>query len=283
MQGFVRLLCAFGVVFALSGQARAEAGLEGDFFGIEAAEGMSLDLDTSESMVSGRLTDASGNSTTFEAEIINGSAETVIDLNGMPAFLRMTPLPAGVSVSWTPIDTSGTFLAGQTVILPFLREGTVLPDLPEFFVAPPDRPGTLITGNSFLSSYEFWTADGVVRGYEALPQKFRTLMRMFPRVQLDVIRLLCQAPDGGRAQALALRGQGLSCGEVTSQFEAMVGDGRFDRFKEEMHGEKKIFIDVVRCADGYPMSKAECDSASRELAARAVSMETSGTILSRFR
>ena len=59
--------------------------------------------------------------------------------------------------------------------------------------------------------------------------------------------------------------------------------GRFERFKEEVRAQKATLRMTVRCADGFPESKANCDSAARELAAQAVSLDTAATVLARYR
>jgi len=263
--------------------AAAQDVLDGRYFGIEDADGLLLEIHPDDEGFSGTLSDALGAGQSFGADDVGGSAEAVIDMNGRAAFVRISPVPVGVTFAWTPIDPDGAMLSEETRILAFLREGTALPDLPEFYVDPPTRPGALVSGNSFLLSYEFWPPDGLVRGFEALPGKYRALMRMFPLVQLDVIWKLCLASDGGQAQARALRGQGLSCATVTAQFAAMQRDDRFTRFKDNLAAEKDVFIAVVRCADAYPMTKQQCDAASRQLAERAVSMQTAASALARYR
>lgn len=271
-----------GLGLAMAAGPAAAQGLVGSYFGIGDAEGLTLTIRREGEGFAGTLGDASGTGQDFVSEDVGGGAEFVADLDGRPAFLQATAVPAGVSVAWTPIDPSGVVQAGETRILAFLRDGTVLPDLPEVFVPPP-APGAMVSGNAFLQSYEFWSPDGVVAGYEALPQKFRTVMRMFPLVQLDVIRRLCLAPGGGRAQAVALRGQGLACGEVTALFAAMQGDGRLERFRADLVAEREILSLTVLCADFYTVDRAQCDDASRLLAERAVSMETAATALRRYR
>lgn len=280
-----RWLLALAVWLAGATACAAQGGLEGSYFGVDSAEGLRLSIRRDGEGFAGTLTDAAGTSQSFTAEDLEGSARTlaVLDLNGRPAILQISPHPMGVSVAWTPVDPTGAVQLGETMILGFLREGTALPELPEFYVDPPSRPGALVSGNAFLLSYEFWPPDGLVRGYQALPEKYRSLMRMFPLVQLDVIWKLCLSPTGGPAQARALRGQQLTCGEVISQFTSMQRDGRFNRFKADLAVEKEVFITVVRCADAYPMTKQQCDNASRQLSTRAVSMDTAAGALARYR
>lgn len=268
---------------AFAGTAAAQDSLEGDFFGVGDADGMRLEIRRSGEGFAMTLTDAGGQSQDFTADAVEDKAEAVIELNGRPAYLFFTAAPAGVAVTWTPVEISGEVRVDETIVLGFLREGTAVPELPEVVVAPPSRPGQMIAANAFLSSYEFWDPDGVVRGYEGLPQRFRTLMRLYPMVQLDVIWKLCLAPNGGRAQALALRGQGVSCNEVVQLFAAMQRDGRFSRFKEEMGREKEQLRTTVQCSDGYPLPQSACNEASAELSRRAVALETAATVVRRYR
>jgi hypothetical protein len=39
----------------------------------------------------------------------------------------------------------------------------------------------------------------------------------------------------------------------------------------------------VRCADGYPESKPNCDRAARELSEQAIALDTAGAVLARYR
>ena len=124
---------------------------------------------------------------------------------------------------------------------------------------------------------------GVRNGYLSLPERFRTLIRLFSTVQLDVIWKLCLAPGAERALSVALRGQGVSCSEVVDAIAKTQLDGRFERFKAEVAEQKRTLHMNVRCADGYPESKTNCDRAARELSAQAIKLETAGMVLGRYR
>ena len=102
-------------------------------------------------------------------------------------------------------------------------------------------------------------------------------------MQLDVIWKLCLAPSADRALAVALRGQGVSCPEVIEGIAATQRDGTFNRFKAEVAQQKETLRINVRCADGYPETKPNCDQAARELSAQAIRLDTAATVLARYR
>ena len=102
-------------------------------------------------------------------------------------------------------------------------------------------------------------------------------------VQLDLIWKLCLAPAADRALAIALRGQGVACGEVIEGIAEAQRSGAFVNYKAEVAGQKATLRMTVRCADFYPESKQNCDRAALELGAQAISLETAGTVLARYR
>ena len=140
-----------------------------------------------------------------------------------------------------------------------------------------------MAANGFLASYEFWSPTGVRNGYLSLPERFRTLMRMFSAVQLDVIWKLCLAPSPDAALAIALRGQGVTCKEVIDGVAKMQRTGKFNRYKAEVEKQRETLRLSVRCADHYPESKETCDRAARDLSAQAVTLGTAATVLGRYR
>jgi hypothetical protein len=59
--------------------------------------------------------------------------------------------------------------------------------------------------------------------------------------------------------------------------------GTFVGYKAEVARQKATLRMTVRCADFYPESKQNCDRAARELGAQAISLDTAGTVLARYR
>jgi len=257
--------------------------LSGAYYGIDEADGDSLTIEPVEEGWRGTFFDAHGNSQTFEAERNGEVAQTTLRMDEREVFLMVDPVPFGARVTVVPYNAEGKLEVRLGRQLDFVRGELELPEPgPEFVGAPAHARGR-ITANSFLASYEFWAPVGVRNGYLSLPGRFRTLMRLYPAVQLDVIWKLCLAPEAGRALSAALRGQGVNCAEVIEGMARAQESGAFDRFKAEVRAEKAKLRANVRCADGYPLPKHVCDSAARALSDKAVALETAASVLARYR
>lgn len=264
-------------------QSVAAERLSGRYTGIEDAAGAAIDIAPDAEGFTGTFFDAQGLSQSFKADQIGDAAEAVLDMDGRTVLLRLAPLPFGAEVALIPFDTDGRLVMEAARVLTFVREGTSLPELPTDFVEAPRTPNERIAGNSFLQSYQFWEPSGVHNGYLALPDRFRTLMRMFPSVQLDVIWKLCLAPGAESALAVALRGQGVTCPQVLEGIAAAQRANRFDAYKARVDDERRALRMSVRCADGYVESKADCAAAARRLGQAAVSMRTAAMVLGELR
>src|SRR5690606_4114303 len=118
---------------------------------------------------------------------VEDAAETVLDMDGQTVLMRVAPLPFGAQVSIVPFRADGTLAFEFSRALGFVREGVKLPEKPENFMPAPSGPGQSVSGNAFVENYQFWDPTGVVNGYLSMPDQYRTIMRMFPAVQLDVI------------------------------------------------------------------------------------------------
>ena len=275
------LLLSLGLLTPGTGSAEP---LSGIYYGVDEAAGASIQIKPAEDGYDGTFFDARGNSQAFKGDRLEGDvAEAVLDMDERTVLMRAVPLPFGIQVTLVPFDEGGRLLTDAARVLYFVRRDLELPQPgPDFVAAPRDDRGR-ISANAFLASYEFWDGTGVRNGYLSLPERVRTLIRLFPAVQLDVIWKLCLAPDADQALALALRGQGVSCAEVIDGMAAAQRRGTFNDYKREVARQKEVLRTVVRCADRYPEAREKCDEASRALSAQAVSMETAATILSRYR
>lgn len=263
--------------------AYAQDTLDGRYYGVRDGDGAWIEIGPDSQGFTGTFHDASGNRQSFEADRIGDVAEAILDMGGETVLLRVDPKPFGANVGLIPFNKKGELVFDAARTLTFVREGLDLPEPPPDYVEPPTNSRTRIAANSFLASYEFWPPGGVRDGYLSLPPRFRTLMALFPAVQLDVIFKLCLADTSGPALAQALRGQGVACAEVTSGMATAQRNGSFARFKQEVAAERDTLRLAVRCADGYVLSKEECDSASRSVSRQAVSLQTSATVLQRYR
>jgi len=257
--------------------------LEGRYLGIGPAEGAEIEIERGTGTVSGTFRDPAGRVQDFEAELTGeGVARAVLDLADGPAVMRIAPLPYGAEVVLVPVAGDGTIDAGATRILAFRRAGLDLPAPPGDFVRPPE-PGERITANSFLASYAFWRPSGVRDGYLALTPRHRRMIRLFPAVQLDVIWKLCLAPGADRALAIALRDEPVDCAGVVETIGAAQRTGRFNAYKEEVRAATRTLRESVRCADNYVMPDGVCPRVAREVADAATSLETTATVLARYR
>ncbi|HET7410293.1 MAG TPA: hypothetical protein VFJ13_08825 [Paracoccaceae bacterium] len=263
--------------------ALAAEALNGTYLGVDDAAGARIRIAPDAAGYSGTFYDPQGNSQAFKADRIEGTAEAVLDMGGQTVLMRVAPVPSGALVSIVPFRADGTLAFEFSRALGFVREGVALPEKPENFMPAPRRPGEAVSANAFVESYQFWDPAGVVNGYLGIPDQYRTIMRMFPAVQLDVIWKLCLAPQADRALAIALRGQGVACPEVVDTIARTQRSNRFDDYKAEVEAERQALQVSVQCADGHVLSKATCDAASRRLAEAAVSLRTAGMVLAKYR
>ncbi len=271
------------MVLLASGVVAVAEELSGYYYGVEDAVGASIEIRPDSEGFLGIFFDAQGNSQEFEADRTGDTAEAVLDMDGRTVLMRMVPLPYGAEVAIIPVDEAGNLMIRVGRILNFVRTGLNLPQPGVDFVEAPRDDRGRITANSFLASYEFWRPTGVRNGYISLPQRFRTLMRLFPAVQLDVIWKMCLAPSPDQALAIALRGQGVACTEVIEGIAETQRSGTFVMYKAEVKQQATTLRMSVRCADGYPETKQNCDEAARQLSVQAISLDTAGAVLARYR
>jgi len=257
--------------------------LDGRFLGLGTANGAELVLDAGAEIVAGTIVDPGGRSQAFEANRSGEIAEAVIDLADKPAVLRLRPVPSGLEATLIPIGSDGRIDVRETQILAFRREGLEMPPIPEDFTPPPGPEQSRIAANSFLASYEFWSPSGVRAGYLALSARHRRMIKLFPAVQLDVIWKLCQAEAADDALALALRDQPLGCSDVLATLSAAQADGRFNAYKTDVRAAAETLRITIRCADNYVMPAGTCAENAKALAAAAVSLETTASVLARYR
>jgi hypothetical protein len=281
---FAAATLAIGLLVLLGIIAPAAAeDLSGHYYGVEDATGASIEIQPDSNGFNGTFFDANGKSQKFAADRSGEIAEAVLDMDGRVVLMRMAPLPYGAEVAIIPFDAAGKLEMGSSRIINFVRAGLNLPAPGADFVDAPHDDRGRISANGFMASYEFWHPTGVRNGYLSLPERFRTVMRLFPAVQLDVIWKLCLATSPDKALAIALRGQGVACPDVLDGIAMTQRSGTFEAYKAEVARQKSTLRMSVRCADGYPESKPDCDRAARELSAQAVSLDTAGTVLARYR
>lgn len=277
----ILLACILVPFAALAAEASEE--LNGTYLGIDDAAGARISIAPDGGGYTGTFYDSQGNSQSFKADRMGDAARAVLDMDGRTVLMTMVPLPFGAEVSIVPFRADGTLDHQLSRSLGFVHEGVNLPEKPDNFMPPPSRPGAPFAANAFVESYQFWKPAGVVNGYLGIPDEYRTIIRMFPAVQLDVIWKLCLAPQADRALAIALRAQGVTCPEVVSTIADLQRSSRFDSYKAEVEAERKELQVSIKCAAGYVMAKSACDTASRKLAEAAVSLRNAAMVLSKYR
>lgn len=289
LRGFASGLLAASLIWAvllLSVPARgaeAAAALPGSYYGIDAAKGATLTVEAADAGLHGTFSDTHGNSQAFDAQPSGDGATAVLDMGGQQVLLLVVPLPFGAKVTLVPYNAEGKLNTAAGRMLDFVRSGLHLPEPDRDYVPAPKDARGRITANAFLASYEFWAPAGVRAGYLSLNERARTLMRLFPAVQLDVIWKLCLAPDAQQALAMALRGQGVTCAQVLDGIAESQQMGKFDQYKAEVRDEKATLRLNMRCVGLSVVPQKECERAARALSAQAVNLDTAATVLARYR
>lgn len=278
---FWRALAVFLV--AAGADAAADPLLDGRYRGVAATEGAALEIAPDRVGFAGRLILPGEGEHAFEADRRVDMAEAVIDLAGRPTLMQAMPQPYGAEVALVPVNPDGSPDLAASRVLRFLEGGQDRVSYPEGYAFPPQGAGTRIAAYSFLRSYAYWRPQPVADGYLALAERFRTLMRLFPAVQLDVTWRLCNAPQGDRAVAKALRGDALDCRAIDGGLYSAQTRGTYAAFRDRVARETEILAAQVRCADGYVMERATCAEAARQVAKAAAALETTAAVLARYR
>lgn len=271
-------------VLALAVAAPASAqSLQGGYVGLGAAEGMRLEIERDGERFGGALIEADGARRAFEADALGASAETVTAFGDERVYLRVMPEPAGATVVIAPISADGVLDAGQTRALAFRREGLDAPPQPSRYLPPPSGPTPFFDARAFVDSYPFWPPLAASWGYEAVKPSLRTVIRLYPLVQTDLLWKLCQSPRRTEGLAEALRGQGVACETVSQALRAAQGNDAFNRYVRDVAAERAALLIALGCAENYARNDDRCAASARDTARRAVSMETAGGVLSRYR
>ena len=253
--GRVIILLAVALVSAFwaAGPAQAQIVLDGRYLGLGEAAGSELRIAPDPGGFTGRFTPRGGPAQAFEADRTGDQADAVVRIDGQAHLMQVTPLPYGAEVALIPFAADGTLVFDGAALYTYLREGVEVPQAPEGFREPPRDARSQYAANSFLVSYEFWRPTGVRDGYLSLAPRARTLIRLFPAVQLDIIWKLCLAPKADDALAIALRGQGVDCEGVIAGLARAQAEGQFAAYKRDVAAAKDTLLTSIRCGENYPM------------------------------
>lgn len=269
-----------------AGPAAAAPGvvLDGTYRGIGAAEGTEIRIRPDPGGFTGSVRDAEGEAREFLADRRGDMAEAVLEMGGRPTLMQMQPQPYGAEVVLIPYDAEGRLVPAEGRLLAYLAPGVARRSLPEgHLLPPPEGSDARITGVAFVRSYPWWRPAEVERGYRALAVRHRTVIRLFPAVQLDLIWKLCLAPGADRALGMALRGVGIGCAEVRAGLAEAQSAGRYPAYREEVAAAAERLVTALRCARAEPLDPELCDRSARETAETATALETPASILARYR
>ena len=272
-------------VLTIAGAAGAAPSviLEGSYRGTGEAEGLAFEIAPDPGGFRGTWRGASG-AQAFLADRVGDVAEAVIDRGDETVLLRIAPQPYGAEAVLIPFLEDGRLDTARGRLLAFLGEGVRSARLPEgHALAPTGTRQGRITGTTFLRSYRWWRPPGVALGYLALSRDHRTLIRLFPAVQLDLIWKLCLASRADRAQGAVLRGADLGCADVTRGIAAAQAAGRYRAYRDAVAEARESLIVAMRCAQNERMAEGVCARSAERLAGAATSLETPASILARFR
>lgn len=283
----------FAIVFfitaflAASGNlSPAFAELNGSYRGVDDAEGVKLVFSGREKTLSVELSGGVAGDVSFKAEALETGAEGKGVWRGRDAYFIFTEEPLGVSLVVIPLGPDDTALAGETEAMIFVRSDVVVPPRPARYVPPPAGPGGTIDPRAFVESYAFWPSVNVAYGYDMVRGRYRTLIRLHPVVQADILWKLCRAGSSSSALAEALRGQEVSCADVLSSIGRMVKPGGsvepFNRFRRDVEAQKAALVEAIVCSIDYRRNDPECKASGARVAQAAASLETVKTVLSRY-
>ncbi len=262
---------AGAVLLMLTALASAQERLGGVYYGLDSAQGLTIQLQDAGGGATGRISAADGSGQAINGRRQGGSVITDLIFRGKRGTARLTPKGLGLGVTWTPQDGSGE------VVFAFRRRSLELPPLPPGF-QPEPYAGAQVEPHTFLASYEFWSPDIVANVYDSIEEQYRALIRLFPVVHTDVIWKLCQSATQPAELGQALRGEGVTCAEVDRILKASQKTDGFNRFKRRVHAERADAMKAVECARGIHQPGI-CIEAARRTQRAATALETVKTVL----
>lgn len=252
--------------------ATAQDRLDGVYYGLDGARGLTIQLQDTGNGATGRITAADGSGQAIQGRRQGSSIVSDLIFRGKRGSARITPKDLGLGLTWTPADGSG-----GDIVFAFGRRGLELP-APSPSYVPETQVGARVEPHVFVASYEFWSPETVARVYGGLEDKYRTIIQLFPAIQTDVIWKLCQSSSQPAKLGEALRGEGVTCAEVDRTIKGAQKTDAFNRFKRRVHAERADAESAVRCARGIHLPTV-CIASARRTQAAAMSLETVKTVL----
>lgn len=260
------------------------AALEGEFKGLDEADGATLRLDAPRGdRQSGVYIDQFGQRGVFTGNVFPDGVEAKFPIGGGTLYMRAIEHPSGAVVVIIPVGASGVAHASQTRTYGFVRKGVQGPDDRPYLVPEPRKAGEPIDAVAFVQSYEFWSPEGVGRGYIGVLPRYRSVIALFPALQTDIIWKLC-SQKAGAAPGLgeALRGQGVTCSDVLGAISAAQSRGRYTDYKRAVAADRQIAFEAISCARRIG-TRSRCEQVAKLTSEAAVSMESAATVVAKYR
>lgn len=249
--------------------------ISGTYSGIDGAQGIAVRLSRGGSGYQGEISAATGRQAQLDLQATTAGARGPLVLQGQNGTVEFLEKPLGLSMVWRPD------FGGQELVYAFRHERLALPTPPAGYKDPPPHGATRVNPMDFLNSYEFWEAAQVGRAYDGMDDKYRVIIKSFATVHTDILWKLCRAPTAPVQLVDALRGQGVTCAEVQSRIRAAQSTGGFSRFKQAVQAQKYDALKAVECARGINTADI-CTRAAQRTQQAVLSLETAGSILSRY-
>ncbi len=276
-----RILLA-GAIWLVS--AMSAAALEGVFNGLDEAKGVTLRLNAPDGeQQSGQYIDQFGQVGNFVGNVFPDGVEAKFPIGGGTLYLRAIEHPSGAVVVIIPVGTSGVAHASQTRTYGFVRAGTQGPDDRPYLVPEPKKAGEPIDAVAFVQSYEFWSPEGVGRGYIGVLPRYRSVIALFPALQTDIIWKLCSQTVGtSPGLGEALRGQGVSCSDVLGAISSAQSKGSYTDYKRAVAADRQIVFEAISCARRIG-TRTRCEQVAKLTSEAAISLESAATVVAKYR
>lgn len=265
----VRLLVALIIALGLGGPARA-ASFTGNFHGIAAAAGMTLNLQEVDGRVVGRLSAADGRKYALNGERspdntkgaqgalrLGGSAEAV-------AFFRIEERPLGIQFLFMPVKADGKPDMTLARDYSFLAQGVAVAAKDHFIAAPSSTDQVDIL--RFIDEYRQWDPRDVARLYGVLSNREQGLIQLYDHASADVLWRVCSTtpPNDVVSQAMIdelLDRQHTTCEALMPLVLKAQAGGLFPEFLRRARFQFEIIRETALCNRGKS-STSKCADVS---------------------
>jgi hypothetical protein len=254
----VRLLISLFVAMLPCGFAQA-ASFTGNFHGISAAAGMTLNLQEVDGRVVGRLSAADGRKYALNGErskFASKGAQGELRLGSSAqavAFFRIEERPLGIQFLFMPVKADGTADMAAARDYSFLAQGVAIAAKSHFIAAPP--AGETIDILRFFDEYRQWDPRDVARIYGALSNRDHGLIQLYDHASADILWRVCSTnpPNDVVPQATLdemLDRQHTSCADLMPLVLTAQAGGLFPEFLRRARFQFEIIRETALCNRG---------------------------------